>query len=180
MTGEISRRQARKRLVRKEQLQEGKSRTYEAALRWYNATQALGAPGLGDGQPALGEIVENILAVVEGQKNMVRWHNGTLTVTWFPGAPHPMGTWIVAATRWNDMSVGPWLEERIMRVEQLVDVISAKVRTLGNDYWRFSGELDDLELADHLMIAPVANQADAPVVGEHGETTDEENSRWIP
>jgi hypothetical protein len=84
MTSEISRRQARKRLVRKEQLQEGKSRTYEAALRWYYATQALGAPGLGDGQLALGEIVENILAVSEGQKNAVRWHNGTLTATWFP------------------------------------------------------------------------------------------------
>lgn len=180
MTGEISLRQARKRLVRKEQLQEGKSRTYEAALRWYNATQALGAPGLGDGQPALGEIVENVLAVADGQKSMVRWHNATLTVTWFPGASHPIGTWIVAATRWNDMSVGPWLEERVMCVERLVDVISVKVRTLSNDYWRFSRELDDLELIDHLMIAPVATQADAPVVGEHAGTTDGENSRGIP
>ena len=160
MTSEISRRQARKRLVRKEQLQEGKSRTYEAALRWYNATQALGAPGLGDGQFALGEIVENILVVAEGQKNTVRWHNGTLTATWFSGAPHPVGTWIVAATRWNDMSVGPWLEERVMRVERQVDVIPAKVRALRNDYWRFSGELDELDLADHLMIASVAIKVD--------------------
>ena len=177
MTSEISRRQARKRLVRKEQLQEGKSRTYEAALRWYNATQALGAPGLGDGQFVFGEIVENILAVAEGQKNTVRWHNGTLTATWFPGALHPVGTWIVAATQWNDMSTGPWLEERVMRVEQLVDVIPAKVRTLSDDYWRFSGELDDLEIAHHLMIAPVATQADAPADGEHVQATDGENAR---
>lgn len=177
MTGEISRRQARKRLVRKEQLQEGKSRTYEAALRWYNATQALGTPGLGDAQPALGEIVENILAVTGGQKNMVRWHNGTLTVTWFPGSLHPVGTWIVAATRWNDMSAGPWLEERVMRVEELVDVISAKVRTLSDDYWRFSGELDDLEMAHHLMIAPVSTQVDTLRDGELLQATDGENAR---
>jgi hypothetical protein len=172
MTDEISRRQARKRLVRKEQLQEGKSRTYESALRWYNATQALGTPGLGDGQPALGEIVENVLSVAEGQKNVVRWHNGTLTVTWFPGSIHPVGTWIVAATRWNEMSTGPWLEERAMRVEQCDDVISAKVRILANDYWRFSRELDDLELVDHLMIAPVATQAHAPKANKHVETVD--------
>jgi hypothetical protein len=108
---------------------------------------------------------------------MVRWHNGTLTVTWFPGASHPIGTWIVVATRWNDMSVGLWLEERVMRVEHFVDVISAKIRTFASDYWRFSGEFDDLELADHLMIAPVATQADPPIVSEHAGTTDGENSR---
>jgi hypothetical protein len=64
-----------------------------------------------------------------------------------------------------------------MRVAHLVDEIPAKVRNLSDDYWRFSGELDDLEMAHHLMIAPVATQVDALTDGERVQAADGENAR---
>ena len=172
MKKELSRRQARKRLIRKEQLQEGKKRTYEAALRWYEAHQAVGMPGLGDGAPALGEIIQNVSTQPNGQKNIVRWHNGTMTVCWFSSAAHPVGTWIVATTHWQNMSEGVWLTERAMNVDELVDVMTAETRSEHDSYWNYSRELDDLELMNHLMIAPTATHDDVPATNAHLENTD--------
>jgi hypothetical protein len=154
---QISQRQARKRLVHKERLAASMANTYDAALRWHNACQALATPGLGDGRAALGEIVDDVRSVPEGQKKLVRWHDGTMTVTWIPGAflvGRDQVTWIVATTRWNDPTPGPWLVERVLRVETLLDAMPGTIRSECEQYWRYSAELDELDLANLLMLAP--------------------------
>jgi hypothetical protein len=126
----VSQRKARQRLVHKERLRASIDKSYDAALRWHNACQALATPGLGGGLPALGEIVGDALSVPEGQKKLVRWHDGTMTLTWIPGrflAVHDRVTWIVATTRWNDPSPGPWLVDRMLRVETLLDAMAFSV-----------------------------------------------------
>jgi hypothetical protein len=154
---QVSPRQARKRLVHKERVAASMARTYDAALRWFNACQALATPGLGDGLAALGEIVDDVLKVPEGQKKLVRWHDGTMTTTWIPGSllvGRGQVTWIVATTRWNECSPGPWLAERVMRVETLLDAMPATIRSECEQYWRYSRELDELDLKNLLMLAP--------------------------
>jgi hypothetical protein len=154
---QVSPRQARKRLVHKERVAASMVKTYDAALRWFNACQALATPGLGDGLAALGEIVDDVLKVPEGQKKLVRWHDGTMTATWIPGSllvGRGQVTWIVATTRWNECSPGPWLAERVMRVETLLDAMPATIRNECEQYWRYSRELDELDLKNLLMLAP--------------------------
>jgi hypothetical protein len=151
---QVSQGQARKRIVHKERLRASMTKTYDAALRWHNACQALATPGLGDGQAALGEIVGDVLSVPQGQKKLVRWHDGTMTVTWIPGrllAVHGQITWIVVTTRWNDATPGPWLAERVLRVETLLDALSASVRSECEQYWRHSRELFELDVESFLI-----------------------------
>jgi hypothetical protein len=69
----VSQLKARQRHVHKERLRASMTKSYDAALRWHNACQALATPGLGDGQAVLGEIVGDVLSVSEGQKKLVRW-----------------------------------------------------------------------------------------------------------
>jgi hypothetical protein len=154
---QVSQRQARKQLVHKERLRASMAATYDSALRWYNACQALGTPGLGDGQPVLGEIISNVVSVPEGHKKLVRWHDGTITTTWIPGQMllgHDQPKWIVATTCWNDPAPGPWLTERVMRVEILVDAMPATIIKECDQYWDYSREHDELDLKNLLMIAP--------------------------
>jgi hypothetical protein len=154
---QVSQRRARKRLVHKERLAASMAITYDAALRWFNACQALAVPGLGDGLAALGEIVDDLRSVPAGQKKLVRWHDGTMTATWIPGpllVDRGPVTWIVATTCWNDAGPGPWLAERVLRVETLLDAMPAMIRSACEQYWRYSAELDELELANLLMLAP--------------------------
>jgi hypothetical protein len=150
----VSQRKARQRLVHKERLRASMAETYDAALRWHNACQALATPGQGDGLPALGEIVDDVLSVREGQKKLVRWHDGTLTLTWISGrllAAHDRATWIVATTRWNDAGSGPWLTERVMRVETLLDALAATTIAECEQYWRHSRELFELDVRTILI-----------------------------
>jgi hypothetical protein len=150
----VSQRKARQRLVHKERLRASMTKTYDAALRWHNACQALATPGLGDGLPALGENVGDVLSVPKGQKKLVRWHDGTMTVTWIPRrllALHDQVTWIVATTRWNDPASGPWLGERVMRVETLLDAMAASIRSECEQYWRLSRELFELDVRNSLI-----------------------------
>jgi hypothetical protein len=145
---------ARQRLVHKERLRASMARTYDAALRWHNACQALATPGLGDDQPALGEIVSDVLNVPQGQKKLVRWHDGTMTFTWIPerllGA-NARVTWIVATTRWNDPTSGPWLTERVLRIETLLDAMTETVLKECEQYWRLSAELFELDVRSFLI-----------------------------
>jgi hypothetical protein len=149
----VSQRRARQRLVHQERLRASMAKNYDAARRWYKACQALGTPGRGDGRAALGEIVGDVVSVPEGQKKLVRWHDGTMTATWIPGsllAGRDQVRWIVAATRWNDFNPGPWLGERVMRVDVLLDALSDSIVTECEQYWCHSRELFDLELKDFL------------------------------
>jgi hypothetical protein len=151
---QVSSRQARQRLVHQERLRASMAKTYDAALRWHKACQALATPGLGDGQAALGEIVGDVLSVPEGQKKLVRWHDGTMSLTWIPGlllAVHGQVTCFVAATRWNDPSSGPWLAERVLRVETLLDAMATTVRSECERYWRISRELLELDVRNFLI-----------------------------
>ena len=150
----VSPRKARQRLVNKERLRASMAKTYDAALRWHHACQATATPGLGDGLPALGQIVSDVLSVAEGQKKLVRWHDGTMTITWIPAhllAVYGPVTWIVASTRWNDPHMGPWLSERVMRVETLLDAMPATVRSEYEQYWRLSRELFELDVESFLI-----------------------------
>jgi hypothetical protein len=70
----VSQRKARQRLVHKQRLHASMAKTYDATLRWHHACQALATPGLGDGLPALGEIVDDLMSIPEGQKS---WCAGT-------------------------------------------------------------------------------------------------------
>jgi hypothetical protein len=152
---EVTRRQARRQLEHKERLRASQAKTYEAARRWHQACQATGAVGGGEKeQPALGEVIQNLLTVPEGQKNLVRWHNGVMTTTWFPTTAVEVGVWVVAATVWNDPEEQLWLSERVLRVTRLVDRITKVDLRRYEDYWRFTRELDELEMATLLMIAP--------------------------
>jgi hypothetical protein len=84
----------------------------------------------------------------------VRWHDGTLTVTWFPGrlfGVQGQFTWIVATTRWNDATPGPWLAERVMRVETLLDAMPATVLKECEQHWRLSRELFELDVRNFLI-----------------------------
>jgi hypothetical protein len=151
---QVSQRQARKQIVHKERLRASMAKTYDAALRWHNACQALAMPGLGDDLPALGEIVGDVLSVPEGQKRLVRWHDGTMTITWIPGpllAVRGQVTWIVATTRWNDPNPGPWLTERVLRVETLLDAMTVTVLKECEQYWRLSRELFELDVQSFLI-----------------------------
>jgi hypothetical protein len=150
----VTQRQARQRLVHKEQIRASMAKTYDAALRWHNACQALATPGLGDDQPALGEIVSGLLSVPQGQKKLVRWHDGTMTLTWIPErllAANDRATWIVATTRWNDATSGPWLTERVMRIETLLDAMTGTVLKECEQYWRFSANLFELDVRSFLI-----------------------------
>jgi hypothetical protein len=166
---QVSPRQARKQLVHKERVAASMAKTYDAALRWFNACQALAVPGLGDGLAALGEIVDQVRGVPEGQKKLVRWHDGTMTATWIPQellVGRGQATWIVATTRWNDCTPGPWLAERVMRVETLLDAMPATIVKQCEQYWRYSAELDELDLKNLLMLAP---PDDVPSPAESGQ-----------
>jgi hypothetical protein len=150
----VSKMKVRQGLVRQELLRASVAVNYDAALRWYKACQSLAVPGRGDGRPALGEIVGDVMSVPEGQKRLVRWHDGTITVTWIPGpllAERGQVTWIVAATRWNDSSPGPWLGERVMRVEVLLDALPVSIINECERYWRDNRELFDMELQEFLI-----------------------------
>jgi hypothetical protein len=150
----VSQRKARQRLVLKERLRASMANTYDAALRWHNACQALATPGLGDGLPALGEIVNDVLSVPKGQKKLVRWHDGTMTLTSIPDrllATNDRATWIVATTRWNDPAQGPWLTERVLRIETLLDAMTETVLKECEQYWRFSAELFELDVRSFLI-----------------------------
>jgi hypothetical protein len=150
----VTQRQARQRLVQRERLRASMAMTYEAALRWHNACQALATPGLGDDQPALGEIVYCVLSAPQGQKKLVRWHDGTMTLTWIPGqllAANDRATWIVATTRWNDPAPGPWLTERVLRIESLLDAMTATVLKECEQYWRHSRELFEIDVRSFLI-----------------------------
>jgi hypothetical protein len=150
----VSQRQARRRIVQKEWLRASIAKTYDAALRWHNACQALATPGLGDGLPALGEIVADELSVPEGQKKLVRRHDGTMKIKWIPGrllAVHSQVAWIVATTRWNDPAPGPWLSERVMRVETLLEAMPASIVKDCEQYWRLSRELLELDVRNFLI-----------------------------
>jgi hypothetical protein len=150
----VSQRKTRQRLVQKERLRASIAKTYDAAFRWHNACQALATPGLGDDQPALGEIVSGLLSVQQGQKKLVRWHDGTMTLTWIPGqllAASDRATWIVATTRWNDPAPGPWLTERVLRIETLLNAMTGTVLKECEQYWRLSAELFELDVRSFLI-----------------------------
>jgi hypothetical protein len=149
---QVSQRQAR-RLVHTERFRASMAKTDDAALRWHHACQALATPGRGDGEAALGEIAGDVLNVPEGQKKLVRWHDGTMTVTWIPWylGFHGQITWIVAITRWNDCIPGPWLAQRVMRVETLLKAIADSVRSECEQYWRLSRELFELDVRNSLI-----------------------------
>jgi hypothetical protein len=92
-------------------------------------------------------------------KDRRSWCAGTttMTATWIPGpllVDRGPVTWIVATTCWNDAGPGPWLAERVLRVETLLDAMPAMIRSACEQYWRYSAELDELELANLLMLAP--------------------------
>ena len=151
---QVSQRKARQRLVNKERLCASMANNYDAALRRHNACQALATPGRGDGQAALGKIIDDVLSIPEGQKKLVRWHDGTMTLTWIPGrffAVHGQVTWIVATTRWNDLAPGPWLAERVLRGETLLDPMPSTVRSEREQYWRLNRELFELEVRSFLI-----------------------------
>jgi hypothetical protein len=150
----VSQRKARQRLVHKERFRASMAKTYDAALRWHLACQALAAPGLGDGEAALGEIVGDVLSLAEGQKKLVRWHDGMMTVTWVPErllAVRGQVKWIVATTRWNDAGSGPWLTERVLRVETLLDAMPASIVDDCEQYWRLSRKLFELDVRNFLI-----------------------------
>jgi hypothetical protein len=150
----VSHRKARQQLVHKERRYASMAKSYGAALRWHNACQALATQGLGDGLPAHGEIVGDVLSIPQGQKKMVRWHDGTMTITWIPGrflAVHGQVTWIAAMTRWNDPTPGPWLAERVMRVEMLQDAMPASALEECEQFWRNSRELFELDVRNFLI-----------------------------
>ncbi len=149
----LSNRQARKRLVQKERLRAGMSATYDMARRWSCAHQAVALPG--EGLPSFGCIVQTLLTVAEGQKHLIRWHNGTYTMTWIGGRHLEVGVWIVAKTLWNDVADGVYTSERLMHVTELLDVLPADAQRLYDEYWRYNREHDELELTSLLMIAPV-------------------------
>lgn len=159
----VTMRQARKRLVQKERLRATKAQTHRAAQRWYDACQALATPGAADGQLALGEVIVNVSAPAEGQKMLVRWHNGTITTLWigidkiqnFATAGLAVGSYVVAATAWSETRDEPWLEERLMYASELRDVISSSDIRDYEMFWSASRELDELELGEMLMVAPV-------------------------
>lgn len=162
---EVTDRQAKRRLVQKERLRATKGRNYSSALRWYNAHQALATPGADVPGPALGEVIVSVATLVEGQKSLVRWHDGTITSTWisrdkineFTPKWLTEGTYVVAVTGWSETREGPWLEERLMYVSNLVDVITKDVLSEYNAYWAASRELDEIEMNDLLMVAPVTD-----------------------
>jgi hypothetical protein len=84
----------------------------------------------------------------------VRWHDGTMTVTWIPGrllTVHSQVKWIVATTRWNDAGSGPWLTERVMRVKTLLDPVPISVRIECERYWRHSRESFELDVRSFLI-----------------------------
>jgi hypothetical protein len=145
---------ARKRILHKEQLRASMAKTYNSALRWHHAFQAQATPGLGDGQPALGEFVGDLSRTPEGHKKLVRWHDGTMTPTWIPGrilAVQDRVTWIVATTCRNDANPGPWLVERVMRVETLRDAMPFSIVEEYEQYWRLSRELFELDVRNFLI-----------------------------
>ena len=159
----VSMRQARKRLVQKERLRATKAQTHRAAQRWYDAYQALAAPGEAGGLLSLGEVIVNVSSLPEGQKMLVRWHDGTITALWigadkihkFAPAGLAVGTYIVAATAWSETRDTPWLEERLMYATGLADVIDSDVLRDYEMFWKATRELDDLELGEMLMVAPI-------------------------
>jgi ribonucleotide reductase beta subunit family protein with ferritin-like domain len=95
-----------------------------------------------------------LLSVPQGQKKLVRWHDGTMTFAWIPErllAANDRATWIVATTRWNDPARGPWLTERVLRIETLLDAMTASVLKECEQYWRHSRELFELDVRNFLM-----------------------------
>jgi hypothetical protein len=149
----ISNRQARKRLAHKERLRAGMSATYDMAQRWYLAHQAI-APA-GGNSLSFGCVAQTLLTVTEGQKNLIRWHDGTHTMMWVGGRHFETGEWIVARTVWNDATNAVYTAERLMHVTELLDVMPVNAQSLYEDYWRYSRELDELEMTSLLMIAPI-------------------------
>jgi hypothetical protein len=77
-----------------------------------------------------------------------------MTVTWIPGrlfADPGQFTWLVATTRWNDTTPGPWLVERLMRVETLLDALTATVLKGCEQYWRHSRDHFELDVQSFLI-----------------------------
>ncbi len=154
----LSKRQARKRLVQKERLRAGMSATYDIARRWHRAHQAVALPG--EDLPSFDWVAQTPLSVAEGQKHLIRWHNGTYTMTWIGERHLEVGEWIVARTLWNDAWDGVYTSERLMHATELLDVMPANARRLYNEYWLYNRELDELELTGLLMIAPVEEESE--------------------
>jgi hypothetical protein len=151
---QVSSGKARKQILHKKRLRASMAKTYDSALHWHNACQALATPGLGDGLPALGEIVNDVLSVPQGQRKLVRRHDGTMTLTWIPERlldANDRATWIVATTRWNNPASGPWLTERVLRIETLLDAMTATVLKECEQYWRHSAELFELDVRSFLI-----------------------------
>jgi len=128
------------------------SATYDTARRWSCAHQALALPG--ENLLSFGCIAQTPLTVAEGQKHLIRWHNGTYTMTWIGGHNLEVGEWVVARTLWNETEGRVNTSERLMHVTELLDVMPANAQSLYDDYWRYDRELDELEMTSLLMIAP--------------------------
>jgi hypothetical protein len=159
----VSERTGRRLLAHKERLRASMAATYKDAQRWYDASLAVSTPGLGDGGRSVGEITHNLSVFPEGQRSYVRWFDGTITVTWIEGKRLTPGTWVVVTSHWKTPRVQVQVGERLLIVDEIIDTIPAKVLDRYEDYWRYSRELDELELKDHLMIAPIDMPvADAP------------------
>jgi hypothetical protein len=156
----ISKRESRKRLEHIERLRASLALRHPDAAAWYDAHQATGIPG--SGEPAFGAVVQIVQDVAEGQMVLVRWHNGTYTKTWLGERHYEIGTWLVVRTVWNDQVGGVWVESRPMRVSEWIAVLPANAKELYEDYWRFSRELDELDLKNLMMIAPVEDVVARP------------------
>lgn len=153
---EISKRDTHKRLAHIERLKMTKAATQDMAQRWYNAFQATALPG--SGGAAFGFITTIVRQDDAGQQCLVRWHNGTYTSVWFGDSCLDTGTPVVVKTLWNDDEEGVWVKDRPMRVTEVVDVMPPDVEQLYEEYWRCARELDDLDMQDLMMIAPIEDE----------------------
>jgi hypothetical protein len=133
---------ALQRLEHEERLCAFMAKTNDAAHCWNNACRA-----------ALGEIVGDVLRVPDGQKKLLRWHDGTMTLARSPRrllAVHSQVTWFVATTRECDANPVSCLAERFLQVEAFLNAMPASIVEECEKHCRLNRELFELDVRNFL------------------------------
>jgi hypothetical protein len=134
--------------ARKDRLRARVTLISDVARRWYAAHQAVALPG--ENLPSFGCVVQTVYTLNDGHKHLIRWHNGTFTMTRMSGRHLNIGEWIVVRTVWDDVEDGVYTTERSMRITELLDVMPIDAQRLHDEYWEYSRELRELEISSFL------------------------------
>lgn len=142
--------------ARRDRLRARVTLTSDMARRWYAAHQAVALPG--ENLPSFGCVAQTVYSLDDRHKHLVRWHNGTFTMTWISGRHLNVGEWIVVRTVWDDEEDGAYTAERSMRVTEMLDVMPANAQRLHDEYWEYNRELREFEFSSLLNASIMDGQ----------------------